>query len=86
MTSVLFAILLFKSPIQPADVVSSVRKALTGFSNLTASPETLLSGTSNFRGISSAYELKFEPDGRCCPSQLRLDEQLFGSEGRHGHG
>jgi len=80
MTSLLLAVLLSRGAFRPVDVLANVRKALFVTSGQ-ATKDTVLSGTADFRGVSSKYKLEFSPSGRFCQ---RIDGKLGQTLGYDG--
>ena len=83
MTTLLLAALLAHRTPTLADVIANVRTAVAITSPIPKWEETDLKGTSQFRGVSSGYELRFEPNGKFVQAVDSKLGQTFGWDGRN---
>jgi len=81
MIALLLATLLSKLPLRQHDVMVNVRNAIHASAQSTW-PETTLTGTSEFRGVSHSYRLQFQSSGKFCQTIDGTLGQTLGSDGK----
>jgi predicted aspartyl protease len=82
MLALFLAALVPIAPLTPSDVLANVRRALTVSSAAAAWPETVLSGSAEFRGVTHGYRLQFRRDGEFCQSMDGKLSQTLGCDGK----
>ena len=81
MTPLLLALFLVRPTLAPVDVIANVRKAVGVTSEQKGWQETVLTGSSEFHGVTNRYKLQFREGGKFTQSIEGRLGQTLGSDG-----